>query len=155
MTRRVGRGHATALFFAGLLGLSFIFPPHFVFARYPATFYLLAAPLNVAADVLQWRSPVLANHITNALSVPVWLFLLRPIFVRRWPDLIDFLGYDPKSRAASPVDRLPEIRRRLGLTQADGRFSAPWDPRRECPSQPHRQRCGGWHPPDQIAWSQS
>ncbi len=87
-TRKVARGHATALFFAGLCALSLMFPPHFVFGRYPATFYLLATPLNVAVDVLHWRSPSLANHITNALSIPVWLCVLRPIVVRRWPDAV-------------------------------------------------------------------
>jgi hypothetical protein len=86
-TRRVGRGHATAVFFAGLFALSFAYMPVFAFARYPATFYLIATPLNVAADVLKWQSPVLANHITNALAIPAWLFVLRPIVVRRWPDL--------------------------------------------------------------------
>jgi hypothetical protein len=87
VTRRFGRGHATGIFFVGLFALSAVFPPHFVFARYPATFYLLATPLNVAADVLRWSSPAIANHVTNALSIPVWLFLLRPIVVGRWPDL--------------------------------------------------------------------
>jgi hypothetical protein len=87
VTRRLGRGHATGILFLGLFGLSLLFPPHFVFGRYPATFYLLATPLNVAADVLHWRSPALANHLTNALSIPVWLFLIRPIVIGRWPDL--------------------------------------------------------------------
>lgn len=87
IARRFGsRVPRLTLFLAGLYVLSFRFPPHIVVARFPATFYFLATPLNVFATVAGWKSPYFANHIVNALSLPAWLFLLRPALVRRWPD---------------------------------------------------------------------
>lgn len=74
------------MFLGGLFVLSYWFPPHPVVARYPAGFYFLAMPLNVLATAAGWQSPFQANHIVNALSVPAWLFVLRPAILRRWPD---------------------------------------------------------------------
>jgi hypothetical protein len=74
------------VFLLGLFVLSYRFPPHVVVARYPAAFYFLATPLNVIGEVLGWRRPFLANHVVNALSVPAWLFVLRPMLLRKWPD---------------------------------------------------------------------
>ncbi len=84
--RCVAGRFALTLFIAGLYAASFLFPPNHVIARYPASFYFLAAPLNVLSTAASWRSPFQANHLVNALSVPVWLFILRPAFLRRWPD---------------------------------------------------------------------
>jgi hypothetical protein len=74
------------VFLLGLLALSYRFPPHVVVARYPAAFYFLATPLNVIGEVVGWRRPFVANHVVNAMSIPVWLFVLRPILLRKWPD---------------------------------------------------------------------
>jgi hypothetical protein len=72
---------------AALWVLSFRFSSEMTFARYPAAFYLLAAPLNVLGEILRVDNPHISNHVMNTLSVPVWLFILRPIVVREWPDL--------------------------------------------------------------------
>jgi hypothetical protein len=55
--------------------------------RYPALFHFVAYPANVLAAALDWPSPFNAGRLTNALAIPAWLFVLRPLFVRRWPDL--------------------------------------------------------------------
>ena len=57
-----------------------------LFGRYPTAFYLLSMPLNVAMDVARIPYPFTANHIVNMLSLPAWLFLLRPLIIGRWPD---------------------------------------------------------------------
>lgn len=82
---RHARYAATAAM-AVLLGASYLLPASPIFGRYPAGFYMLAAPLNVAFDVLQHPYPHTANHIVNVLSLPAWLFLLRPLIIGRWPD---------------------------------------------------------------------
>lgn len=84
--RKLTARASLTVFVAGLYAASYWFPPHEFVGRYPATFYFLATPLNVLSTAARWRSPFQANHIVNALSVPVWLFLLRPALVRRWPD---------------------------------------------------------------------
>jgi hypothetical protein len=70
----------------GLIAGSHFLPASPLFARYPAAFYLLAAPLNVFFDVAAIPYPHAANHIVNGLSLPVWLFVLRPLVIGRWPD---------------------------------------------------------------------
>ena len=69
-----------------LLASSYVLPESALFGRYPAGFYLIATPLNVAFEVANIPYPFTANHIVNALSVPVWLFVLRPMIIGRWPD---------------------------------------------------------------------
>ena len=71
---------------AVLLASSVVLPPDVLFGRYPAGFYHLAAPLNVAFELAAVPYPFTANHIMNAVSVPAWLFLLRPLVIGRWPD---------------------------------------------------------------------
>lgn len=69
-----------------LLASSYFLPESALFGRYPTGFYLLATPLNVAFEAANIPYPFTANHIVNALSVPVWLFVLRPLLLGRWPD---------------------------------------------------------------------
>src|SRR5436190_13320790 len=73
---------ATALLLAG----SYAFPASALFGRYPTAFYLLATPINVLFDVVHSPYPSTANHIVNTLSLQAWLFVLRPLIIRRWPD---------------------------------------------------------------------
>jgi hypothetical protein len=73
---------ATAL----LIASSYLLPQDALFGRYPTGFYLLSTPLNVALDVAHVPFPFTANHIVNVLSLPVWLFALRPLVIGRWPD---------------------------------------------------------------------
>ncbi len=69
-----------------LLASSYFLPESPLFGRYPTGFYLLATPLNVAFEAANIPYPFTANHIVNAASVPVWLFVLRPLVIGRWPD---------------------------------------------------------------------
>lgn len=69
-----------------LIAVSYVLPQEALFGRYPTAFYLLATPLNVAFDVASIPYPFTANHAINMLSVPAWLFVLRPIVIGRWPD---------------------------------------------------------------------
>jgi hypothetical protein len=69
-----------------LMAGSYLLPASALFARYPNGFYHLATPLNVIFDVAQIPYPHAANHIVNGLSVPAWLFVLRPLIIGRWPD---------------------------------------------------------------------
>lgn len=78
--------YATTVAMAGLLAASYVLPESAMFGRYPAGFYLLATPLNVIFDALGSPYPYTANHVMNVLSVPVWLFVLRPLVIGRWPD---------------------------------------------------------------------
>ena len=81
-----GVRYATTAAMAGLLAASYALPQSAMFGRYPAGFYLLATPLNVIFDALDSPYPYTANHVMNVLSVPVWLFVLRPLVIGRWPD---------------------------------------------------------------------
>lgn len=55
------------------------------FARYPGTQYTLAYFTDEVLRFFQLNQPLLAGRLTNALSVPVWLFVLRPLLLKRWP----------------------------------------------------------------------
>ena len=77
---------ASSVAMLALIGSSLLLPEEALFGRYPTAFYLLATPLNVALDVAHIPYPFTANHIINMLSVPAWLFVLRPIIIGRWPD---------------------------------------------------------------------
>lgn len=81
-----GVRYATTVAMAGLFAASYALPLSTMFGRYPAGFYLLATPLNVIFDVLDSPYPHTANHVMNVLSVPAWLFVLRPLVIGRWPD---------------------------------------------------------------------
>lgn len=73
---------AASLLLAGSLAL----PQSALFGRYPTAFYLIATPLNVVFDLLRSPYPFSANHVVNTLSLPAWLFVLRPLLIGRWPD---------------------------------------------------------------------
>ena len=51
--------------------------------RYPASGYVLDVPLLFLARKLVWSSPLDAHRITTALCVPAWLYVLRPLALRR------------------------------------------------------------------------
>ena len=77
---------AAALTTCVLIGASMMLPNEPLFGRYPTAFYLLATPLNVAFEAGNIPYPFSANHIVNVLSLPAWLFVLRPVIAGRWPD---------------------------------------------------------------------
>jgi hypothetical protein len=78
--------YAATIAMALLLASSYLLPGSALFGRYPTGFYLLATPLSVAFEAANIPYPITANHIVNVLSVPVWLFVLRPFVIGRWPD---------------------------------------------------------------------
>ena len=84
--RRFGVTYWALIAFAGLVAWSFAEPAPDSAARYPASGYLLDLPLQMIARKLVWSSPLDAHRITTAASVLAWLFVLRPMALRRWPD---------------------------------------------------------------------
>jgi len=53
--------------------------------RYPGTLYFLALPWFELARLFQWDQPLNVLRLTNVLSIPAWLFWLRPWIIGRWP----------------------------------------------------------------------
>ena len=80
------RRYAASIAMASLLAASLALPASALFGRYPTAFYHLATPLNVIFEIAGSPYPFTANHIVNALSLPAWLFVLRPLIIGRWPD---------------------------------------------------------------------
>lgn len=58
-------------------------PPDYYFARYPAGAYFVAWPWLSLSQVFEWNATINAMRLGNASSVATWLFVLRPIFIRR------------------------------------------------------------------------
>lgn len=81
-----GSRYAATAAMAVLVAASYALPATPLFGRYPAAFSLLATPLNVAFEVFNSPYPHTANHVVNVLSLPAWLFVLRPLVIGRWPD---------------------------------------------------------------------
>lgn len=86
MLRRLVPRVAASVAAALLIASSYALPQDALFGRYPTGLYLIATPLNVALDVAHVPFPFTANHIVNVLSLPMWLFALRPLVIGRWPD---------------------------------------------------------------------
>ncbi|MBT06941.1 MAG: hypothetical protein CMM32_08525 [Rhodospirillaceae bacterium] len=57
------------------------------FLRYPSAGYFLDIPFNTLVYIFDtnrlWNGP----RIGNALAPAIWLFVLRPIFLRKWPTI--------------------------------------------------------------------
>lgn len=77
------------LFVFALISLVALVPhENLVFAtRYPGGFYFLQIPLQALAGWFDWESPLNALRLTNALALPVWLWILRPKLLGKWPDV--------------------------------------------------------------------
>lgn len=86
-SRPRGRRWVAPLIFALLATLGWLNTEPVTFAvRYPGSFYFLAIPFVSLWRLLGADDPLNALRLTNALAVPVWLFVLRPLLLRRWPD---------------------------------------------------------------------
>ena len=107
--RRWAPSVAGAAAMCGLIGSSLLLTDEPLFGRYPTGFYLLSMPLNVAFEAARIPYPFTANHVVNMLSLPAWLFLLRPAIIGRWPDLARPARGIP-DLPPRPVDRLCERR---------------------------------------------
>lgn len=53
--------------------------------RYPAGLYFIVSPFTYLSWILE-QDPLLALRLMNVLSIPIWLLILRPLFLQRWPD---------------------------------------------------------------------
>jgi hypothetical protein len=86
--RRLRVRHWAAIGFVGLLAWSSVAHPPGSVARYPAAGYVLELPLHLVLDHAgRGWSPLMIDRITQAASVLVWLFALRPAVLRRWPEV--------------------------------------------------------------------
>lgn len=56
-----------------------------IYQRYPGAGYFLGQIFAVPAFLTS--DAELSGRITNVAAIVVWLFLLRPLFLKRWPDL--------------------------------------------------------------------
>ena len=74
-----------ALAFAAVAIVVWGLTEHTIFVRYPGAGYLATMPFLGPAALL--RNVELAGRLTNVLAPLLWLFLLRPWLVGRWPDL--------------------------------------------------------------------
>ncbi len=58
---------------------------HSIYQRYPGAGYVLDLPFVVPAFLT--GNADLSGRIPNIAAVAVWLFVLRPLLLRRWPDV--------------------------------------------------------------------
>jgi len=65
------------------IGLAMPQTPSFA-GRYPGTLHFFSVPLRA---ILHLTSPLNVERLLNALSIPIWLLVLRPMIVRRHVDL--------------------------------------------------------------------
>ena len=59
---------------------------HYPYARYPAGSYLLDLPFDVAMALTHAQNMGEGPRLGRVASVLAWLFVLRPLLLRRWPD---------------------------------------------------------------------
>lgn len=57
-----------------------------VYSRYPGGGRMLNFLFMHMSVVQDWSSPLNAGRLTNSLAVPIWLLILRPLLLGRWPD---------------------------------------------------------------------
>jgi len=69
-----------------LLVFGFGWNAHPIPARYPGLDYFFSFPWMVLANQLHWDSPLNAVRLNHALSLLIWLLVLRPVFLNRRPD---------------------------------------------------------------------
>jgi len=79
------RQRVAALAFATVAIIAWGLTEHTIFVRYPGAGYLATMPLLGPAVLL--RNVELAGRLTNVLAPVLWLFVLRPWLIGRWPDL--------------------------------------------------------------------
>ncbi|MBF0363510.1 MAG: hypothetical protein HQK49_20990 [Oligoflexia bacterium] len=85
----LGKKYSSWWIFSGYLlvfAASLILAPTFM-ARYPALSYFFSSHLMFLAQIFNWDSPLNALRLNNFLSLLVWIFLLRPIFLKAKPNL--------------------------------------------------------------------
>lgn len=56
-----------------------------IFARYPGGSRLLTYPFVHWSFLYDWDSPLNVGRLVNYLAIPVWLFILRPLIIGKWP----------------------------------------------------------------------
>lgn len=73
-------------YFLSLVGISYFSPIPGASFRYPGLVYFITAPFLWIWKLFSLDNPLNAIRLVNALSVGAWLFLLRPLVIRKWPD---------------------------------------------------------------------
>lgn len=86
VSQKTGTRLGFLLLFSLFLAWSFLEASHIYFSRYPAAGYFIHSPVVVLFRALFSHGGVSSNRFTNVLSLFGWLFLLRPLIIRRWPD---------------------------------------------------------------------
>lgn len=72
-------------------GVWHLFPEHIassvkgIFSRYPGGARVLAHPFVHMSYVFEWNDPLNTGRLTNVLSIPIWLLILRPLIIGRLP----------------------------------------------------------------------
>jgi hypothetical protein len=83
--RRNENSPAALIGLAVVVAIGLALPQPLSFAgRYPGTLHFFSVPLGA---VMQSTSPLNVERLLNALSIPIWLLVLRPFIVRRHVDI--------------------------------------------------------------------
>jgi hypothetical protein len=78
--RRYEDSSAALIVLAVVVAVGLTTQPHSFAGRYPGTLHFFSVPLRA---LMQATSPLNVERLLNALSIPIWLLVLRPIIVRR------------------------------------------------------------------------
>jgi hypothetical protein len=83
--RRPGEFPAALIALGVVAAIGMAMPQPLSFAgRYPGTLHFFSIPLRV---VMRATSPLNVERLLNALAIPAWLLVLRPLIVRRHVDI--------------------------------------------------------------------
>jgi hypothetical protein len=83
--RRHEDSPAALIALAAVVAAGLAMPHPLSFAgRYPGTLHFFSVPLRV---MMHATSPLNVERLLNALSIPIWLLVLRPLIVRRHVDI--------------------------------------------------------------------
>ena len=58
-----------------------------IFSRYPGGARILAQPFVYFSSINEWFDPLNTGRLVNVLSVPIWLLVLRPLIIGRFPTI--------------------------------------------------------------------
>lgn len=83
--------YAYLAYMAGAVLISLWIPPLQFILRYPAGLYSVSAPFNALFRLGDAFHPMLGLRLANVLALPLWLCILRPVFLQRWPDARAFV----------------------------------------------------------------
>jgi len=82
--RRNEESPAALIGLAVVIAIGLMTQPHSFAGRYPGTLHFFSVPLRA---LMHATSPLNVERLLNALSIPIWLLVLRPMVVRRRVDV--------------------------------------------------------------------